>query len=136
MPSREGVEFSQVRGGRRAGCRCQMSQGHYATGTFDIVTSLAPFGLKGTRAATLGEGTRFGQMRGLGESASWSTRFGRFNQLDAAIRTTAGDAWHPMSPPPMPKSGSRAPTTSRLWESRFFKGRDSPFWPTLRRAKR
>jgi RHS repeat-associated protein len=77
-----------------AGGLDQMSQGHYATGTFDIVTSLAPFGLKGTRAATLGEGTRFGQMRGLGESASWSTRFGRFNQLDSAIRTTAGDAWN------------------------------------------
>lgn len=72
----------------------QMAEGHYATGTFDIVTSLAPFGFKGARAGTLGEGTRFGQMRGLGESASWSTRFGRFNQIDAAVRTTGSDAWN------------------------------------------
>lgn len=77
-----------------AGGMEQMAQGHYATGTFDIVTSLAPFGIKGTRAATLGEGTRFGQMRGLGESAAWSTRFNRFNQIDSAIRTTANDLWN------------------------------------------
>jgi RHS repeat-associated protein len=72
----------------------QMAQGNYATGTFDIVTSVAPFGFKGPRAAAFGQGTRFGQMRGLGESASWSTRFGRFNQLDASLRTTASDAWN------------------------------------------
>jgi RHS repeat-associated protein len=72
----------------------QLAQGNYATGTFDIVTSVAPFGFKGPRTASFGQGTRFGQMRGLGESASWSTRFGRFNQLDASLRTTASDAWN------------------------------------------
>lgn len=72
----------------------QLAQGNYATGTFDIVTSVAPFGFRGPRTASFGPGTRFGQMRGLGESASWSTRFGRFNQLDTAIRTTASDAWN------------------------------------------
>lgn len=59
----------------------QIADGNYATGTFDIVTSLAPFGFKGPRNATFGQGTQFGQMRGLGESASWSTRFGRFNEI-------------------------------------------------------
>jgi RHS repeat-associated protein len=62
----------------------EMAQGNYATGTFDVVTSLAPFGFKGPRTSTFGPGTRFGQMRGLGQSASWGARFGRFQQLDAA----------------------------------------------------
>lgn len=72
----------------------QMAQGNYATGTFDIVTSVAPFGFKGPRTSAFGQGTRLGQMRGLGESATWSTRTGRFNQLDASMRTTASDAWN------------------------------------------
>ncbi|MDQ3766290.1 MAG: hypothetical protein M3346_02985, partial [Actinomycetota bacterium] len=72
----------------------QMSEGNYATGTFDIVTSVAPFGIKGVRNSTFGPGTRFGQMRGLGESASWGTRVGRFNEIDQATRAAASDAWN------------------------------------------
>jgi RHS repeat-associated protein len=69
-----------------AGGISELSQGHYATGAFDIVTSVAPFGFKGPRTSTFGQGTVFGQMRGLGESATWSTRAGRFNEIDAASR--------------------------------------------------
>jgi RHS repeat-associated protein len=72
----------------------EAANGNYATATFDIVTSLAPFGLKGPRTATFGPGSRFGQMRGLGETASWQTRAGRFNEIDAATRALASDAWN------------------------------------------
>lgn len=65
-----------------AGGISQISQGHYGTGAFDIVTSLAPFGFKGPRNATFGPGTRFGQRSGLGPSASWGTRFGRFTTIE------------------------------------------------------
>lgn len=61
-----------------------IAEGNYATGAFDIVTSVAPFGFKGVRSSTFGRGTRFGQMRGLGESASWSTRAGRFTLIGNA----------------------------------------------------
>jgi RHS repeat-associated protein len=63
----------------------QISQGHYGTGAFDIVTSIAPFGFKGPRGSTFGSGTRFGQMRGLGETASWNTRVGRFDLIGRGI---------------------------------------------------
>lgn len=59
----------------------EISQGNYATGTFDIVASLVPFGFKGPRNATFGPGSRIGQWRGIGESAMWSTRYGRFAQI-------------------------------------------------------
>ena len=72
----------------------EAAKGNYATATFDVVTSLAPFGFKGVRTATFGPGTRIGQMRGLGESASWQTRFGRFNEIDAATRSLASDVWN------------------------------------------
>jgi RHS repeat-associated protein len=59
----------------------QISEGHYATGAFDIVTSLAPFAFKGPRNATFGAGTKFGQMRGLGEAATFKARTGRFQVI-------------------------------------------------------
>lgn len=59
----------------------QISEGNYGTGAFDIITSVVPFGFKGPRNATFGSGTRFGQSRGLGPSASWGTRFGRFETI-------------------------------------------------------
>jgi RHS repeat-associated protein len=64
----------------------EIAEGNYATGTFDIVASLAPFGFKGPRNATFGSGSRIGQWRGLGESASWSTRFGRFSEVGNSTR--------------------------------------------------
>jgi RHS repeat-associated protein len=64
----------------------QMRQGNYATGTFDIVTSLAPFGFKGVRANVLGRGTAIGQYRGLGPSASFATRTGRFALIENNFR--------------------------------------------------
>jgi RHS repeat-associated protein len=60
----------------------QISQGHYGTGAFDIISSLAPFGFKGPRSATFGAGTRFGEAAGLGPSASWGTRVGRFTTIE------------------------------------------------------
>ena len=61
-----------------------IAEGNYATGAFDIVTSVAPFGFKGVRSSAFGRGTRFGQMRGLGESTSWGTRLNRFNLIGNA----------------------------------------------------
>ncbi len=61
-----------------------IAEGNYATGTFDIVTSLAPFGFKGVRGATFGRGSRIGQMRGLGPSYSWNARLGRFTLIGNA----------------------------------------------------
>lgn len=61
-----------------------IAEGNYATGAFDIATSVVPFGFKGVRSSTFGGGTRFGQMRGLGESASWGTRANRFTSIGNA----------------------------------------------------
>jgi RHS repeat-associated protein len=60
----------------------QMSQGNYMTGTFDIVTSLAPFGSKTVRNSTFGPGSVVGQARGLGPSAPLSARGGRFTLIE------------------------------------------------------
>jgi len=62
-----------------------MANGNYGTGAFDIVTSLAPFGFKGPRNATFGQGSRFGQMRGLGETAPWSIRVGRIDLVGRGV---------------------------------------------------
>lgn len=62
-----------------------IANSNYATAAFDIVTSLAPFKFNGPRNATFGPGTRIGQMRGLGESASWANRFNRFNLIEKAF---------------------------------------------------
>lgn len=61
----------------------EMAHGNYATGTFDIVTSLAPFGFKSVRASAAGEGTLIGQFRGLGPSTPWTGPGGRFGRFDA-----------------------------------------------------
>ena len=66
----------------------EMAHGNYATGTFDIVTSLAPFGFKSVRASAAGEGTLIGQFRGLGPSTPWTGpggRFGRFNAINQSL---------------------------------------------------
>jgi RHS repeat-associated protein len=59
----------------------QYSQGNYATGTFDIATSLIPFGFKGVRNTTLGRGSVIGQARGLGPLYSPRVRLGRFELI-------------------------------------------------------
>lgn len=67
----------------------QWRQGNRVTGTFDIVTSLAPFGFKGVRTATLGKGTAIGQARGLGPMATPRTRIGRFALVENNLRNFA-----------------------------------------------
>lgn len=52
----------------------EYSQGNNNTAIVDIASSVLPFGFKATRDGTIGGGTLFGQMRGLGESASVSER--------------------------------------------------------------
>lgn len=64
----------------------QIAQGNYATGTFDIATSLLPFASKSVRGATFGRGSYIGQVRGLGPQASWATRTGRFTLVDNSLR--------------------------------------------------
>ena len=57
----------------------QISKGNYATGTFDIVTSLLPLGSKGARGSMFGRGSYVGQARGFGPAASVPVRAARFN---------------------------------------------------------
>ncbi|MBK5571157.1 DUF6531 domain-containing protein, partial [Ensifer sp. SSB1] len=59
----------------------QYSEGNYATGTFDIVTSLLPFASKNVRGATFGKGTYYGQARGLGPADSFGVRANRFTVI-------------------------------------------------------
>jgi RHS repeat-associated protein len=68
-----------------AGGAREIANGNYATGTFDIVTSLAPFGFKGPRTAAFGEGSLPGQVRGLGPATAWSVRTNRFNLIEANL---------------------------------------------------
>jgi RHS repeat-associated protein len=56
----------------------QWRQGNRLTGTFDIVTSIAPFGSRTVRTTTFGRGTLIGQVRGLGPAAPLTTRAARF----------------------------------------------------------
>jgi RHS repeat-associated protein len=67
----------------------QWQQGNRLTGTFDIVTSLAPFGFKGVRNATFGRGTVYGQWRGLGPAATASVRGGRFTLVQNNLKNFA-----------------------------------------------
>lgn len=71
-----------------AGGAREISNGNYATGSFDIVTAVAPFGSKNVRAGTFGKATLVGEYRGLGPSATWNTRVGRFNVVQANPRAT------------------------------------------------
>lgn len=64
----------------------EMRHGNWATGAFDIVTSVVPFGFKGVRSATGGRGTVINQVRGLGPSAPWATRTGRFTLIEKNMR--------------------------------------------------
>ncbi len=63
-----------------------IAQGNYATGAFDIATSLVPFGFKGVRTSTFGRGSLVGQARGMGPAIPWSTRVGRFPLIGNAAR--------------------------------------------------
>jgi RHS repeat-associated protein len=72
----------------------ELAEGHWETGTFDIATSLAPFGLKGVRAASFGEGSVFAPARGLGPSATAGARFARIPELGRATADSVGRAWN------------------------------------------
>ncbi len=67
----------------------QYGEGNYATGTFDIVTSLAPFGSKTVRSAAFGKGSYVGQVGGLGPGETFSTRAGRFTLIENNLRNFA-----------------------------------------------
>lgn len=67
----------------------QYSEGNYLTGTFDIVTSLAPFGSKNVRSASFGKGSYVGQVRGLGPADTFSTRAGRFTLIEENLQNFA-----------------------------------------------
>lgn len=56
----------------------EWEQGNKATAVFDIATSVLPFGSKNVRFATLGRGTLFGRMRGLGPTEGFAARGQRF----------------------------------------------------------
>ena len=64
----------------------QYSEGNYATGTFDIATSLLPFASKTVRGATFGRGTVYGQLRGLGPADTFAARTGRFTLIENNMR--------------------------------------------------
>jgi RHS repeat-associated protein len=79
----------------------QIREKNYATGTFDIVTSLAPFAFRQVRNATWGSGTVIGWGRGtvisrLGGRGPWQgritslpTRTGRFTLVENNLRNFA-----------------------------------------------
>ena len=71
----------------------EISRGNYATGTFDLVTSLAPFGFKGPRNATFGRGSAFGPRR-LGPVTGRAERLGRFTEIDANLRLLGSNLWN------------------------------------------
>lgn len=60
----------------------QWREGNGWTGTFDIVTSLAPFWFKGVHNASFGRGSAIGQALGLGPMASRSVRLNRFTLIE------------------------------------------------------
>lgn len=72
----------------------EFGEGNYATGTFDVVTSLVPFGFKGPRNASFGRGSVFAPRRGFGPSATRSERLARFGTLDEGLRLASSDAWN------------------------------------------
>src|SRR5690606_11587765 len=61
-----------------------IANGRYATGTFDIVTSVVPFGVKGVRTATTGRVSIVGKYRGRGPAYSMSTRGNRLTLIGNA----------------------------------------------------
>ncbi len=67
----------------------QLHEGHVATGTFDVVTALAPFLSPGARGATLGSGSAIGQARGLGPMAPMATRTGRLTLVEQNLQNFA-----------------------------------------------
>jgi RHS repeat-associated protein len=60
-----------------------VTHGRPLSGAFDIVTSLLPFASTKVRNQTMGEGTLFGQLRGLGNSASKADRAARLTDIEA-----------------------------------------------------
>jgi hypothetical protein len=60
-----------------------VTHGRPLSGTFDIVTSVLPFASAKVRNQTMGEGTLFGQLRGLGNSASKADRAARLTDIEA-----------------------------------------------------
>jgi RHS repeat-associated protein len=64
----------------------QYSQGHWETGTFDLVLALAPFGSKNVRSATFGKGSVFSPARGLGPIDPLNTRIGRIGTMGQEFR--------------------------------------------------
>lgn len=71
----------------------EISQGHYATGAFDIVTSLAPFGSRNVRGAVVGKGSYFGAAMNKGPAVSLSTRAARFNVMPVPFGRKLGVAY-------------------------------------------
>jgi RHS repeat-associated protein len=59
------------------------THGRPLSGAFDIVTSVLPFASSKVRSQSMGEGTLFGQLRGLGNSASKADRAARLTNIEA-----------------------------------------------------
>jgi RHS repeat-associated protein len=57
--------------------------GRPLSGAFDIATSILPFTSSKVRSQSMGEGTFFGQLRGLGKSASKADRATRLTDIEA-----------------------------------------------------
>jgi RHS repeat-associated protein len=66
----------------------EISNGNYATGAFDIITAVAPFGSKNVRTGAFGRGTVPGEWAGLGPRATMSERWARFDMITANPRGT------------------------------------------------
>jgi RHS repeat-associated protein len=66
----------------------EISNGNYATGAFDIVTAIAPFGSKNVRTGSFGRGTVPGEWAGLGPRATASERWARFDMIASNPRGT------------------------------------------------
>ncbi len=57
--------------------------GRPLSGAFDVATSILPFTSSKVRSKSMGEGTLFGQLRGLGNSASKADRGARLTNIEA-----------------------------------------------------
>jgi hypothetical protein len=60
-----------------------VTHGRPLSGVFDIATSILPFASSKVRSQTMGEGTLFGQLKGLGNSASKAERAARLTDIEA-----------------------------------------------------
>jgi RHS repeat-associated protein len=67
----------------------EFSQGHYATGTFDLVTSIAPFGFSKVRTSTFGQGSAFSWAAGRGPITGATQRWGNVVSSGESIVNTA-----------------------------------------------